>query len=220
MICSIGRSIGAVVNLRGDAVAVLGELLFYRRDQVDLDGVLRAQEQQLRNKVDSLSEAEFRQKSAEEIAQSLAVSEAIEPLRLDFEKAEAAVSEAEVEVHDQFGFHQGPIRVAGLRATKSIPFTGDPELWRLRTNPFDLNPPRGEVRGRKLVIGIEVAAQRSDEAKRYIEEMVTALPEWLARSQAQVEAHNARILAITLPIVQQRAARLGQAVDLLKKLQS
>ena len=201
-------------------MAALGELLFYRRDQVDLDGVLRAQEQQLRSKIDGLSEADLRQRSAEEIAQSLAASEAIEPLRLDFDSAEAAVAETQLEVHDQFGFHQGPIRVAGLRATKSIPFTGDPALWRLRTNPFDLNPPRGEVRGRKLVVGIEVPTQRFDEAKRYIDETVAALPEWLARSQAQVEAHNARIFAIALPIVQQRAARLGQAADLLKKLQS
>jgi hypothetical protein len=200
-------------------MAVLGELLFYRRDQVDLDTVLRARSEHLRKKIDGLPDRTFHEKTDHEIAQNLADSEAIEPLKLDFDNAQAAVSEVQVEVHDDYGFDRGPVRVAGLRATKSIPFTGDRELWRLRTNPFDLNPPRGEVRDQNLVIGIEVPVQQADQAKRYIDDTITALPEWLGRSRAQVEAYNAGIAARTMPIVQQRRARLGQAADLLKKLQ-
>lgn len=200
-------------------MAVLGDLLFYRRDQVDLDTALRAQAEQLRGKVDALPDRIFRERNDQEITQELAVSEAIEPLTLDFTHAKAAVSEVEVEVEDQFGFRRGLVRVAGFRVTKTVPFTGDPELWKLRTNPYHHNPPRGEVRGRSLIIGIEVPAQQTDEAERYIDRTIGALPEWLGRSRAQVEAHNARIASLVMPFVQQRRARLAQASDLLKKLQ-
>ncbi len=200
-------------------MAVLGDLLFYRRDQVDLDTALRAQAEQLRGKVDALPDRIFRERTDQEITQELAVSEAIEPLTLDFTQAKAAVSEVEVEVEDQFGFRRGPVRIAGLRVTKTIPFTGDPELWGLRTNPYNHNPPRGEVRDGSLIIGIEVSAQQPDEAKRYIDGTIGALPEWLGRSRAQVEAHNARIASMVMLFVQQRRARLAQASDLLKKLQ-
>jgi hypothetical protein len=199
-------------------MAVLGELLFFRRDQVDLDTMLRAQRAQLLKKVDGLPDRTFQEKTDQEIAQDLAFSEVVEPLKADFDKAQAAVSEVQVEVHDRFGSDRGPVRVAGLRATKSIPFAGDRELWRLWTNPYNLNPPRGDVRGQNLVIGIDVPAQQADEAKRYIDATIAALPEWLAWSRTQVEAYNASIAATAMPIIQQRRARLGQASDLLKKL--
>jgi hypothetical protein len=201
-------------------MAVIGELLFYRQDRVDLDAVLRHHVTLLRDKVDSLPEQLFSQKTDEEIADQLAASEAIEPLRVDFASAKAQVEEVQVEVHDQFGFERGPIRVPGLRATKTIPFRGDRDLWHLRTNPFNLNPPRGEVRGQSLVIGIEVPAQQADEAKRYIDQAMESLPEYLERQKAQIEAHNARIAANAIPLIQQRRSRLSQASDLLKKLQS
>lgn len=162
-------------------MAALGELLFYRRDQVGLDDVLRHQVELLRGKVDALPDELFSAKSDEEIAQHLAKESAVEPLSVDFAAAKPNVQEAQVEVHDQFGFNRGPIRVPGLLATKSIPFKGDAVLWRLRTNPYTMNPPRGDVRGNMLVIGISVPAQQADEAARYIERTIEQIPEYLTR---------------------------------------
>ena len=143
-------------------MAAVGDLLFYRRDQgikgsrnqVDLDGVLRHQVALLRGRVDALPNEFFSEKTDEEIALYLSKEHALEPLSVDFAAAKPSVQETQVEVRDQFGFNRGPIRVPGLLATKSIPFKGDPALWRLRTNPFNMNPPHGEVRGNMLIIGI------------------------------------------------------------------
>ncbi|MGC8160085.1 hypothetical protein ACP3WZ_26530, partial [Salmonella enterica] len=74
-----------------------------------------------------------------------------------------------------------PIRVAGLEATKSIPFTGAPELWRLHPGSWSSNPPRGEIRRDKLVIGITVPAQQADQAAQYIEQTVAQLPDIIAQ---------------------------------------
>jgi hypothetical protein len=199
-------------------MAALGDLLFYRRDQFGLDDELRRQVGLLRGKVDALPDNLFSENTDEQIAQYIAKENALEPLSVDFAAAKANVQESQVEVQDQFGFNRGPIRVPGLLATKSVPFKGDPGLWRLRTNPFNMNPPRGEVRGNMLIIGIAVPAQQADEAARYIERTIAQVPEYLQRQEAQIAQHNASLAAASMQWIRARRQRLGSASDLLRKL--
>ena len=200
-------------------MTVIGDHLFYRRDQVDLDAVLRHKTDQLSQYVDQMPEARFAAMADHEVAIEIAKAATIQPLEVDFGSATANVEEVQVEVHDKFGFERGPVRVAGLRATKTFSFKGDAELWRLRTNPFNMNPPRGTVRGRTLIIGIEVAAHQADDAKRYIDEAIASLPEYLERQRAQIQTYNDALPSRAMPHIQQRRARLGHASELLKKLQ-
>lgn len=59
-------------------MAALGDLLFYRRDQVGLDDVLRQQIGLLRSYVDALSDKVFSEKSDDEIAAHLAKEHAVQ----------------------------------------------------------------------------------------------------------------------------------------------
>jgi hypothetical protein len=199
-------------------MAATGDLLFYRRDQVGLDDALRHQVELLRGKVDGLPEKFFSEQSDDEIAAHIAKEHAIQPLVVDFDAATPSVQETQVEVHDQFRFDRGTVRVAGLLATKLIPFKGDPELWRLRTNPYSMNPPRGEIRGDKLVVGISVPAQQADEAARYIDQTIAQIPEYLQRQETQIATHNASLATHAMQWIKLRRQRLGSASDLLKKL--
>ncbi|WID99677.1 hypothetical protein QO058_30210 (plasmid) [Bosea vestrisii] len=199
-------------------MTVLGELLFYRRDQVDLDAILRHHAELLRQHVDKLSDKLFSEKSDDEIAELVAKEATIKPLEVDFAAAKPSVEETQVEVHDRYGFNRGPTRVPGLKATKAIPFKGDPDLWRLRTNPFNMNPPRGDIRGGNLIVGITVPAQQANEAAKYIEDTINQIPEYLARQAAQIEPHNAGLAGQAMQWVKARRQRLGSAADLLKKL--
>jgi hypothetical protein len=137
---------------------------------------------------------------------------------VDFDGAKADVREQPVEARDIFGLGRGTTQVPGLRATISIPFEGDPQLWHLRTNPWSTSPPRGEVRAQTLLIGIEVTAQSADEAKRYIDQTLGQIREHLQRQEAQIAQHNSTLKGHALPLVKARRARLGTAADLLKKL--
>jgi hypothetical protein len=200
-------------------MAVVGDLLFYRRNGVDLDAVIRAKTNGLRNVVDALPERAFSQQTDEQIAESIAKSERIEPLELDFGAAVPKVEETQLELRgDDYGFRQGPVRVPALKATKTIPFKGEPDLWHLRTNPFNMNPPHGEVRGHNLIVGMTVRAEQPDQAAQYIEGALKSLPEYLERQRAQLKPYNEGLAANALQWVKQRRARLGQASDLLKKL--
>jgi hypothetical protein len=199
-------------------MTVLGDLLFYRRDQVDLDHVLRHQVELLRQKVDALPDAFFAQKTDEEIAAHVAKEATVEPLQVDFANAVAAVCEVQVERRDDYGFDRSSVRVPGLQATKTIRFKGDKALWHLRTNPWDMNPPHGEVRADTVVVGISVAAHAADEAARYIDQTLAKIPEYLQRQKVQIDAHNSGLAGHAMRWVTVRRGRLSQASDLLKKL--
>lgn len=198
-------------------MSVVGELLFHRRDQVDLDAVLRHQAQEgVRQIVDGLPDAAFTKHTDDELTAQVVIKVRVAPLALDLDSAKPAVQETTVDVNSVFGER---LRMRGLRATKAIPFTGDADLWHLRTNPYDFNPPYGEVRGKTIVVGMEVPEQQGDQAATHINDAIAKIQEWLKRQAAQITAFNDSLPAHVLPQVQQRRARLDKAADLLKKLQ-
>jgi hypothetical protein len=199
-------------------MAALGAPLFYRRDQVDLDHVLRHQVELLRQKVDALSDTFFVQKTDEEIAAHIAKEAVVEPLQVDFASAVAAVREVQVERRDDYGFNRGTVRVPGLQATKTIRFKGDKALWHLKTNPWNMNPPYGDVCADTVVVGISVPAHAADEAAKYIDETLAKIPEYLQRQKVQIGAHNAGLAGQAMQWITVRRGRLSQASDLLKKL--
>lgn len=200
-------------------MAPIGELLFWNQRRVGLDDVLRHNTTLLREKVDELPDKLFDEKSDDEIAAQLAVSEAIAPLELDLASAAPHVRETQFEVSDDYGFSgRGRIRVNGLEATKSVPFFGDPKLWECVPNPFDLNPPRGKIEGNRVVIGITVREQQIDEAKRYIDSTLENIITNIGRQKAQVDAYNASIARAAMSWIQQRRSRRGRASELLDKL--
>ena len=200
-------------------MAVLGDLLFYRRDMVGLPDVLRHHAEQLQSVVDRLADKAFAKGTDADVAAQVARDQAIRGLSADFEGVKAAVVETEVDVRDPFGFQgDGPIRVPGLLATKTIPFQGDPKLWRLHPGSWNSNPPRGEVRNNTLVIGMSVPTQQADQAAQYIEQTLAQLPPILAQQQTLIDAHSALLESRAMPWIQARRQRQGAALDLLKKL--
>src|SRR4051794_11026342 len=147
----------------GCDMAVIGELLFYQRGGPALDDVLRhAASEGLRAAAEQLPAAAFA-KTDEELARELAQRVQMSPLQVDFANAKPAVEETTVEVSRGFdyGFHSGG-HVPGLEVSKTIPFKGNPQLWQLQPNPYDLNPPRGEVRSGHVRIGITVPTAQAD----------------------------------------------------------
>jgi hypothetical protein len=197
-------------------MAVLGELLFFRRDQMDLDTVLRNQgDRGLQQAVDDLPNTAFSKHNDELVALILTKSQ-ISPLVVRLEDAKSGVEEVQVDITDIFGERA---RVKGLRATKAIPFSGDADLWHLRPNQYDFNPPRAEVRGKTIVIGMEVREQEADQAVAHIDSTITKIHQYIQRQEDQLSVFNTNLPAQILPRLEQRRGRLGTAADLLKKLQ-
>ncbi len=197
---------------------VLGDLLFYRRDEVALDDALRHRgEQIVRNAVDGLLDKAFSTQTDDALTENVARELSIEPLKVSFDQGRAEVKEITLEVRNVFGDHA---QVKGLRATKTFQFTGDSQLWHLRPNPYDLNPPHGEIVGHTLVLGMEVREHEGEQAAGYIKDAISSIQKYLQTQEAQIRSFNSSLPTRVLPLVQARRARLGKAADLLKKLQN
>jgi len=202
-------------------MAFLGDLLFFSARGPDLDDVLRGNAESMGVHVEQVPESDFGQKSDEELAKELSSRLAVTPIEVDFDNGMPSVEQVSVEVSDWFsyGLRQGETtHVPGLEVSKRFPFVGDPKLWYLKTNPFDLSPPRGRIVGQHISVGISVPTQQAQEAKKYIDDTVNNIQKCLARQQSQIQAHNARLSSLALPLIQQRRSRLNQAAELLKSL--
>ena len=198
-------------------MSYLGDLLFVRRDRVDLDTALRHRgDVRVRELVDRIPTSAFESQTDEQIAQEVYKDASMKPLNVAFDQAKAAVEDVLLDVTNVFGERA---RVKGLRATKTIPFAGSAELWQFQTNPFDLNPPHGSVCGQTVIIGIDVREQESEQAKTYINDTIAKMKTYLERQSAQIAAYNHALPTKIMPVIQQRRARMSSASDLLKKLQ-
>lgn len=146
-------------------MSVLGELLFFTGfGRGGLSDALRNNESVgVAKQVAGFAGSEFSAKTDEQLVAEVLGKSRCEPLSLLLAKASGAADETTITVQSVFG---ETLRVAGLRVTKSIPFDGDAELFKLQPDEFDLNPPHGTVRNRALVIGMEVRSTQAEEAIR------------------------------------------------------
>jgi hypothetical protein len=196
-------------------MAIIGELLFYNGNSLDLGDVLRHQASQgLSQAVDAIPEADFAKHTDEELALRTAERASMRPLTVEFDKAEPQVTPTTVTVRD-FG---QMITVKGYRITKAIPFSGDPQLWQLKTNPANFNPPRGEVRRGQLVIGIELPEAQAERAAEELDRTVAGIREYLGWQGAQIQQHNATLREQALPLIQRRRVYLSKGAALLDSL--
>jgi hypothetical protein len=198
-------------------MATIGDLLFFtgwNRPSLD-DALSHSFSSQAPEAVAKLQARDFADRSDDEIAAAIADGLKVAPLVLDLAGAKADVQDKAIQVQDHWG---GIATVDGLRITKQIPFSGDKELWKLYANSFSMNPPRGDVRQKEVVIGMEVRAEKSDDAIRYIEETIGQIGEYIENQQQPIAAFNASLPSRLIPMIAARRAHLNKADDIRRKL--
>jgi hypothetical protein len=200
-------------------MAVIGDLLFYGvAGGSPLDNVLRYNStERVRQIIEALQQSEFDNKTDEALAVELSDKMKISPLKLNIEGARPSVKDIIVDVSNRFEYaHSGS--VPGLEVSKTIPFSGDENLWRLQPNPFDLNPPRGTVHRGEVVIGISVPTSDVSSAEDYLLSTINKINEYLRRQEIQITEYNSNIEKVLLPYLKDRRSRVSVASDLLKRL--
>jgi len=196
-------------------MAAIGEILFFDRAGPDLGEVLRYQASQgLSQAVDAIPEELFANSTDEVLAQRAAERANVHPLTVEFDKAEPRVAATTVTVSD-FGQMR---RVKGYRVTKTIPFHGDPHIWKLRPNRWDSNPPRGEVGQSHLIIGIDVQDAQAERAADAIDRIIESVRCYLGWQSAQIQDHNSTLTSQALPLIERRRAYLQRGAALLDSL--
>lgn len=158
----------------------------------------------LKQRVNEIDAAEFARQSDENIAELVGAKAAFKALEVPFDKAKLSVEE----VH-----HNNTVK-----ASKSIPYFGDSALWQAKSERPLHSPPKAEVRGQAVVVGVEVSAVDIDQAKGYLDKATTQLAECLTLQAKQIDRHNAALPRAALPFVKERRKRLVQLAYLSQAL--
>lgn len=116
----------------------------------DLGAAIRGQKDRAQEKVDAISQDQFLSSDDAALVEHVYSELQILPVELYDDQKEMDSAETKVDVsHDSMRAirsRSGPCYVPGLKITVSIPYSGDPELWRCQPSSFTSAPPIGAIR--------------------------------------------------------------------------
>lgn len=185
-----------------------GNPLFYANN---LDQYLRSQLAGLEAHLSKNVQSRHLAESDDEIVTRLLPEARVGALKVDFENPIRDVQEAQVQVSDQF--RGGSITIAGVRATKSFPYTGDQALFDMKPNRFTMRLPYGIVSRTHVILTYEGRSDQ-DAIKREFADTEGVLKFYVEASSQQVEAHDAVLPDMLLTAVQRRRAQLGEVAKI------
>lgn len=188
--------------------------------EYDLGGNLRAFVEKIPQDVDAIPEQQFLISSDDEILRSLVAHKTLTPLSLHEDHATMQQSETKIDVAGwrdrDWGYgRDGPLLIPGTNVTISIPFTGDPQLWKCKTSTWTTVLPHGEIRsGRggaagELILSFSRPHDESPDAfKRMYDSELSTIRQYLSWSRTEIEAFNANLEKNIRPAIHARRERL------------
>lgn len=120
--------------------------LFY---EGDLAATLRGQSESITEQINAMPKNQFLSTPEEDLREHYYQVNYVDPLKIYEENMEMEQNETRIDVSryaDRNPFRrEGPIYVQGIKLKISIPFTGDPMLWKLRPNSWQTTFPRAII---------------------------------------------------------------------------
>lgn len=198
-------------------MAVLGELLFYsgfRRPALS-DALRHNLENEVPKAVHALRDTDFQTKDDAQLVVEIVSKCQANALVLKLDQARGGALEILLNYENSWGERA---QVKGLRITKEIPFDGDAPLWQLQPSTYDLNPPRGEVRSSKVILGMDVPEEQSEEAVSHIEDAIRTIGNYIERQAKEISDHNSALPGAAAQAIARRRATLSKVDDIAKRL--
>ncbi|MCP9470415.1 MAG: hypothetical protein NNA31_10505 [Nitrospira sp.] len=191
-------------------------LLFYEHD---LDRILCAHLAGIGAKVDAIPQDQFMNARPEDVVAHLVSQMTVNPLVLYEDRAEMEQKETKIDVaawRDRKPFGDpGPIYVAGVAITVTIPFTGDGQLWTCRPNQRQtvfprgrVSPARGDGVGQLYIDMAQPADEPPDRFKSRLDDELKSIRFYIDAQRKQIEQFNAGLPAAIRPAVDARRARI------------
>lgn len=194
----------------------------------DLDATLRGHFAKVKDRVDAIPENDLFREDEAALIELVQNDFVVVPLTLDEANLSMTREETKVDVSGDrsryFSRGDGPHYVAGIRVLISVPFQGDPILWKLKPNHWSSVLPYGDVRSRHgerdgaLEIAIEYPADMGpDEAKKRFDENMKNVRFYVDNQRGQVEAENAKLPNLIRSALASRKAKLQKHRDGLER---
>lgn len=191
-------------------------LLFY---EGDLHETLDNHIKQISEKVNAVQKDQFLASPEEDIVENIYGELHIEPLTLYEDSMEMEQHETKIDVsgyrdRNPFG-DAGPINVQGIRIVVTVPFTGEPILWKLRPNNFqsvfphaDIRESHGETAGHINLVFQQPTDSPPEKIKQNLDGELKSIQFYVDAQRSQVEQFNNMAPDAIRKAVQARRERL------------
>ena len=180
----------------------------YLFNTADLSSVIENQLQAASKLVEQIPREQFLATSVETLVESITAQLAIEPLVLHEDQMQMEHGEAKINVTGRFdydSFDGRTIMADGHQFHFYLPFSGDPQLWKMRPNVWSYVAPHGEVDERRMVLKLTFKNTANTEMQWYQRELESSLQ--LIRQSVTAQRAMLAQFAASLP------ARVGDAVN-------
>jgi hypothetical protein len=199
--------------------------LFY---EGDLDATLRNHFSKIPDRVEAVPEADLFSEEEASLIELVRNDFVIVPLTIDETNLSMTREETKVDVSGDrsryFSMGDGPHYIAGIRVRISVPFTGDPILWKLKPSTWTSVLPYGDVISRHgqrdgtLDVTIEYPADMGpEEAKKRFDENMKTMRFYIENQRKQVEGENAKLNDTIRAAITSRRAKLQKHRDGLEQ---
>lgn len=185
------------------------ELLFVTHD---LDHSLRSTILKMQQEIEALGENKLLNTAVDDLKQYLIEKYSVTPITLLLDQWYADHQDAPVDVrHDQMRWiddRSRPAMVPGERVEVRIPFEGEAELFYLKANTFNMNPPRAAIEKNELVLRYESPTDHPQEIRPLVDRALADIGQHLEWQRGMINAHNSGLPTAAEQAIQQRRERL------------
>lgn len=204
----------------------MSEPLFYNSE---LSQALENVKARIQPKVDQIAEEQFLVSSDDDVFQHILPMLTIEPLTIYEDRKTADYSDVNHtysghSIRFQYGAN-GSVTLPSVQAVVSIPFTGDPKLWQLRTDTWrstfpyaEIKPPDKEGVGTVLVTIIRPTSEDASSIERSLKSTLDDIRFYLGHQASQVSRFNASLEGNIRSAIARRRERLGKRQEIAKQL--
>ncbi|WP_291157195.1 toll/interleukin-1 receptor domain-containing protein [Gemmatimonas sp. UBA7669] len=162
----------------------------------DLRSVLDDQLKGVAERVRTIPESGFASRTDEDLAAMTASELVVRPILLHDDQIEVSTRDVKIDVsHDFNRAHNpwGPTIVDGLEVCYHLPFSGDPQVLRCRPSTYTLNGARAVIGKDELRFPYDSPGRDVAATKKWFDEDLTRLKEWLGWVDAQVAEYNRQL---------------------------
>ena len=179
--------------------------------QYDFFSNAHAWKEKLKEAIDKADPSTVKNGTVEEAAESFVNEFRVEAPELTEGAISVDVEETKVDVsHDfRYGhFGNGPTYAPGIRASYFVPFTGDPQMFRVKPSTFSTGIPVAAIEKSELRFTFERPGQDVAETKQAFDDELRRVKEYLGWLRENFNTYNREIVPIAQDRIKARRARL------------
>lgn len=194
------------------------EILFWK---YDWNRLVEAKKVTAQKEADNVRLSDFDRSQLDQLTSDICMKHSLSVPKLDLKSITVRQHEVNIDVgRDRMRSFtsDGPHFVKGTAIDVRIPFTGEPEMFKVKPNTWTTSVPRGRIEGSTLVFTISGVSLSKDEVKSQIDHQIEQLNTWLNFQVQSIGNFETELSLVVRQTLENRKRKLDGDVSLIAGL--